>query len=158
MKGRRQIWEDDDDKADQDEWESMAMCPMGVTCVGGLFSFLFGWMVELLTQSPFFTTLMMALAGAFGISAGMRGSDPCRIKRADFIMMFVAIFVLVEILQIFITCDKMENILLVSVATNTAAGSMRPIMLIPMTVGSSILESIFPSSNLKDFLPEKVTC
>ena len=46
----RQMW-DDNDKDEQNDFELMATCPMGVTCVGGLFSFLIGWSVQILSSS-----------------------------------------------------------------------------------------------------------
>jgi hypothetical protein len=149
----RAIWDDED--KEENEFELMATCPMGVTCVGGLFSFLIGWCVQMLSGSAGATLFAMAAAGAFGIAAGLQGSDPLRMKWSDFMMMFVAIGLLVNVMHIFIPCSNMQTILFVSLACNTAAGSMRPILLIPMTLLLASMGSYFPGAKV---LPKKVTC
>ena len=153
----RPIW-DDNDKDEQNDFELMATCPMGVTCIGGLFSFLIGWCVQMLSGSEGGTLFAMAAAGAFGIAAGLQGSDPLRMKWSDIVMMFIAVYGLVNVMNIFVPCTSMETILLVSVACNTAAGSMRPILIIPMTLSLTAMESYFPDSKIKDLLPKKLSC
>ena len=62
-------------------------------------------------------------------------------------MMFIAIYGLVNVMDIFIPCTSMETILLVSLACNTAAGSMRPILIIPMTLSLAAAESFSLAQN-----------
>ena len=155
----RPIWDRDEDRDEQDEFEQMAMCPMGVSCVGGLFSFFVGWCVEMITKSLPGTLFAMAAAGAFGIASGLQGSDPLKMKRIDYIMMFIAIYGLVNVMNVFVPCTSMETILLVSMSSSTAAGSLRPIILIPMTISLDLMEKAgLGGSKMKDMLPSKNTC
>lgn len=144
------IWDDDKDE-EEDVLATLSMCPMGVTCAGGLFAFLFGFMAELLFNSTFLTLLFLSVAGAFGIAAGMApGSDVLLLKRSDFLMMLAAVFILANTMTVFISVERLENIFLVAMSSTTGAGFLRPIMLVPYTLITGV--------SVKELLPSKNTC
>lgn len=143
------IW--DDPKDEEDALAALSMCPMGVTCAGGLFAFLFGLMAELLFNSAFVTLLSLSIAGSFGIAAGMAPrSDVMLLKKSDAVMMFIGVYALSNTMTVFITVDRIENIFLVAMSSTTGAGFLRPMMLIPYTMLTGIA--------MKELLPTKNTC
>ena len=142
---------DDGIEDEEDVLASLSICPMGTSCAGGLFAFLFGFMAMILFGNPTVTVVVLGLAGAFGIAAGLApGSDLRLMKRSDFGMMFVSILVLANVMRIFVDVDRLETIFLVSMSSATMAGSLRPIMIVPMAMLSG--------SSMKDLLPTKNTC
>ena len=143
-------WEDENDE-EEEALASLSICPMGTSCAGGLFAFLFGYMASILTNNHLVTIFILSLAGSFGIAAGLApGSKISLMKRSDFAMMFVSIFVLSSIMRLFFAVDRLENIFLVSMSSANVAGSLRPIMLVPM--------ALITGSPMKELLPTKNTC
>ena len=139
------------DALSDDDLMGLSMCPYGVTCVGGLFSFLFGMMSDLLLNNVTTNILTMSIAGGVGIAAGMApGNDILLMKKADFLMMFGAVLVLSLLMNMLVPVDNMQNVFIVAMATNTAAGALRPVFLIPYSL-------VFQGS-MKELLPSKNTC
>jgi hypothetical protein len=119
--------------------DASQMCPCGSQFAGIFMGLFCAITIDVIVQNNHFTLLCMASGSAFA-TLGSQHDNPFDIPRSEFILVTVMMFISALVFSVFFPVDTgIGNLFVLSAVSSTTVNYIRPILLIPLSMGYTIM-------------------